>query len=493
MMNKFCSIVVSFTSSLMIILVFAVITGIVFQTSYAQTNNNDDVTINEQVTLSDDLANNPLAQDILRKIEQTKKWIIELEQRNYEQLEKQRELEEKRQQSLVILNQDLKEWENLWDYYSPKNSYERFVEKIPDSQVQEVFWDQFEFKEQKVKAGRDALKKVKADGGSLQDARQAYLVAAETKRIELIEANSQFNVRHNLAYYNQQILFDRQGQFVDSPVTGEQLRKYYEDFRTNPAYLDANPDDETSWEEMSRTTQNTECREGQIVVHRFHADDYVCITMETAEMWIQHGMGEITGDSVDVNTQDIQSVTPLTRCNDGFTVVYSNKTEKYSCVLEDTADKWIKQGIAEVPNPEEYIMKSIERKETLLEIEEINQQIREIQNELEDEKTALKKQYDIKYDELLSESKDTEKSAIQEYNEDSDAPKEELSKMINSIREKYESDKEEVLKDKIKDTQKLEREYKSKMSEFAQNYDDHPYIQVISDSGKTRYEAVAKE
>jgi len=289
-MGKFIPIVASFASGLMVILVFAVALGMTVQTSNAQTSNYD-VPVNEQVTLSEDLTNNPLAQDILKKIEQTKKWIAELEERDYEQLEKQRELEEKRRQSLEKLNQDLREWEILWDYYSPRNSYERFVDKIPDSQVQEVFWDQFEFKEQKVKAGRDALKKVIADGGSLRDARQAYLAAAETKRIELIEANSQFNVRHNLAYYNQQILFDREGQIVDSPVTGEQLRKYYEDFRTNPAYLDANPDDVTSWEEMQRTNENTECSEGQIVVHRFHADDYVCVTMETAEMWIRHGMG----------------------------------------------------------------------------------------------------------------------------------------------------------------------------------------------------------
>ena len=477
----------------MSILVFVVVSGIIIQTSYAQTNNNEDVTVNEQVTLSDDLANNPLAQDILRKIEETKKWIVELEQRNYEQLEKQRELEEKRQQSLTKLNQDLKEWENLWDYYSPRNSYERFVDKIPNSQVQEVFWDQFEFKEQKVKAGRDALKKVIANGGSLRDARQAYLVAAETKRIELIEANSQFNVQHNLAYYNQQILFDREGQFVDSPVTGEQLRKYYEDFRTNPSYLEVNPDDIASWEEFGRTNQDTECRDGQVVVHRFHADDYVCVTMETAEMWIQHGMGEIIGDSQGNNTRDNQSVTPLTRCDDGFKVVYNNETEKYSCILEDTADKWIEQGIAEFPNPEEYIMKSIERKETHLEIEEINQQIREIQNELEDEKIALKKQYDTKYDELLSESKETEKDAIKDYKKDSEASKEELSEMINSIRNQYESDKEDVLKDKIKDAKKLEREHKSEIIQFAQSYDENPYIQIILKSGKTGYEAVTRE
>ena len=45
----------------------------------------------------------------------------------------------------------------------------------------------------------------------------------------------------------------------------------------------------------------------------------------------------------------------------------------------------------------------------------------------------------------------------------------------------------------IKDTKKLERGFKNKMTEFAQNYDDHLYIQVIIDSGNTGYEAVARE
>jgi hypothetical protein len=228
-------------------------------------------------------------------------------------------------------------------------------------------------------------------------------------------------------------------------------------------------------------------------VHRFHANDYVCVTIETAEMWIRHGMGEITGDSGNVNSRDDQSVNPLTRCDEGFRVVYNNDTEKYSCVLEDTADKWVEQGIAKFPNPEEYIMKSIERKEILLEIEEINQQIVEIQKVLEDEKSALKKHYDVKYDELLSKSRDAEKEAINTYNKDSEASKEELSKMINSIRNQYEYDKEGMLKDKINDTKKLEKEHKNRMAEFAQNYDEHPYIQVILNSGNTGYEVIARE
>ena len=38
----------------------------------------------EQITFSRDLQNNPIAQDILKKIEQTKKMIEELKQKEYE-------------------------------------------------------------------------------------------------------------------------------------------------------------------------------------------------------------------------------------------------------------------------------------------------------------------------------------------------------------------------------------------------------------------------
>ena len=89
MMSKFDPIMVAVAFGLMVILVFAVTFGIAVQTSHAQTGN-DKITANQQVTLSDDLANNPLAQDILKKIEQTKKWIVELEERNYQQLGKRK-------------------------------------------------------------------------------------------------------------------------------------------------------------------------------------------------------------------------------------------------------------------------------------------------------------------------------------------------------------------------------------------------------------------
>jgi len=446
-----------------------------------------DVQTGKQVTLSDDLANNPVAQDILKKIEQTKQWIAELEQRDYEKLAAQKELEAKRAEALEKLNQDLAEWEQLWEYYSPRNSFERFVDGIAVSEVKDVFWDQFEFHELKVQAGRAALKEVIANGGSLQAARQAYLSAAETKRIELIEANSMFNVNHNLAYYNQQILFNREGQYVDTPVTGEQLRKYYEDYRTNPAYLAANPNDAVSWEELGQTSPDTDCREGYVVVYRFHAQDYVCVTTSTAEMWIRHGMGEIPG--MDSSGTQEKSVTPLTKCDEGFVIVQTTETGKYSCVMDETAQKWIQDGVASIPNPEDYIMKRIESKEATLKIQDINQKIREFGLEFQQKQADLKIEFDKKYADALEQSKQDEKKATKDYNERPGMSKEELSTKIMSIRKNHESTQDDILQEKTDAMNRLENSYRLQVKNYVDGFQFEQDIKIVWNSAMANYEA----
>lgn len=457
----------------------------VSQNVYAQVDNENSETLDgPQVSLSGDLANNPVAQDILKKIEQTKKWIEDLEKRNYEELKKKEELDEKRRIALQSLSQDLEEWERLWEYYSPKNSFGRFVDKIPDPQVKEVFWDQFEFKEQKVKAGREAMKQVFANGGSLQQARLAYHTAAETKRIELIEANAQFNVKRQLAYYEQQILFDKEGQFINSTITGEKLRKYFEDYRTNPAYLEANPDDVTSWEEFGQTNADTQCREGYIVIYRFHANDYVCVTKETAEFWIRHGMGEILGQSNEESSSIVeQKVDPLTRCEEGMTVILNKEKNMYSCVFEETAQEWVDQGIAEYPDVEDFIRKSIEKKESFLLIDEINHQIRQIELQLEDEKSLLDEEYEKKFEALYVKSKEYERQITNDYNENSKMSKDELSQKIISLREQYEDDWEELESGKKNEKRDMERKFERMIENLVEEYDDEPLIKIVNKGG----------
>jgi len=402
----------------------------------------------EQTTLSGDLSNNPVAQDILKKIEQTKQWIADLEQREYEKIEAQKFLDERRSVALESLNQDLISWEDLWANYTSRNAFERFVDDKP-SGVQGVFWDQFEFKEMKVNAGREALKKVIADGGSLKDARNAYLKAAETKRIELIEANAQFNVKHNLAYYSQQLLFDIQGQFVNTTDTRGKLSQYYTDYRADPSYLAANPNDKISYESLGKTNLGTECRDGYVVVHRFHANDYACITKSTAEMWVQRGMGEIPSTQVSV---------------------FPN-------------DKLFGTG--------QNIQEAIKIRELGTTIYRINEQFQILSDEIDSQKYEMIKKYNQLYANEEKEARDTEMEIIKKHS--TKMTDKELTELIYAIRNKYKDSMEDILDDKVQSLEEFQKKFDEQALLVKRQYDGNSKIDIIWDSDIRSYQAVLKD
>ena len=128
-------------------------------------------------------------------------------------------------------------------------------------------------------------------GGTGKEAQTAYAKAAQMKISDLMAINALNNVKHNMAYYNQQILFEAEGQF-NYLKSGEFLQEYYQDYRVNPAYISANPKD-TSWKIIGQTNADTECRVEQVLVHRHHSNDYVCTTEATAEMWEKYDVGNM--------------------------------------------------------------------------------------------------------------------------------------------------------------------------------------------------------
>ncbi len=454
-------------------------------------NAQTDVETNEQTTLSGDLSNNPFAQDILEKIEQTKQWIADLEKREYEKTKAQQELDEKRAIALERLNQDLLEWENLWANYTSRAAFERFVEDKP-TQVQGVFWDQFEFKEMKVNAGRAALKEVIANGGTLSEARTAYHKAAETKRIELIEMNAQFNVKHNLAYYKEQLLFNSTGQLPLNPYTVSTLGEFYKDYRTNPGYLDANPNDKYAYDSLE-TNHDTECRPGYVLVHRLTNNDYACITESTAERWERHGIGKV----VDLKAviYDEASLTPTvptnpgTQCKDRHIVVYHFEAKAYGCVLESVANAWIEDDLAEIHELTQFILNKDKHKEIENQIYEINQEITVIYEDNILEQIQLKKKYDLMYldaDKLASQE---QKELLNKFYSDDEMNKDELSSSIMKVRENNESNKEKILEDKAQALEDLKMELHQKMQQMASEFEGNSEIKLVWNSNAEKYHA----
>jgi hypothetical protein len=474
--------------SLIMILALSLAIGPNIKSSNAQT---DSIESSGQTTLSGDLLNNPLAHDILEKIEQTKKWIADLEKREYERTQAQQELEEKRAVALERLNQDLLEWENLWSNYTSRAAFERFVEDKPP-QIQGVFWDQFEFKEMKVTAGREALKEVIANGGSLSEARAAYHKAAETKRIELIEMNAQFNVKHNLAYYNQQLLFNSTGQLPQNPFTQSQLADYYTDYRSDPEYLLANPNDKHAYESLE-TNPNTQCRDGYVVVHRLQTDDYACITESTAEMWEMRGMGKIVDSTIVIF--DEKSLTPSiktnpgTQCISGHTVVYHNEAEEYACVLDSTAETWIEEGTAEIHELTQFILDKDQQKKIENQVFELNQEINDLYDIHDLDQIQLKKKYDQIYKEADEFTKQEEKNLLVKFYSEDNMSKNELAIQIMQVRQNNESKKEQILEDKSQALEDLNTAMHKKMQKMTSEFNNNSNIKMNWNSDDSKYYA----
>lgn len=427
----------SLPAHVIIAIVSITLISFVTQDVLGQTQEN---TISGQTTLSGDLANNPVAQDILRKIEQTKQWIADLEKRDYEKTLAQKLLEEKRAVALERLNYDLEQWEILWNNYTSRAAFERFVDDKP-SEVQGVFWDQFEFKEMKVNAGRDALKQVIANGGTMREARDAYIKAAETKRIELIEANTQFNIKHNLAYYKEQLLFDIQGEFINSTGSLEKLSEFNSDYRNNPKYLAANPQDEFAREAL-QSALDAQCREGFELIHRFQQNDNVCVTEFSAQQWIRYGIGERPGIAEIINDAGLEN-------NDSITV----------------------EGKIEI----------------------INQKIREFDEDYQIQQNEIVKQYDIKYENVEIEAKRAEREMVAEYSANKTLTEKEISDKILLIRNQIGSEKDKVLEEKLEALDELRVEFDKNVLGLITAFEDRLGIKIIWNSNISSYEAVKQE
>lgn len=383
----------------------------------------------EQITISENLENNPVAQDILKKIEKSKRWITQLEQRNFEALEKQKELEEKRAESLQILEEKLKKWEELWEYYTFDKMLERALENSPAKDSDTIYDHPLKFTASKINAGRDALHKSILEGGGPEEARNAFVNAAKMTREEMLAANSIYNVLNSNAYYNQQILFSSDGNFDDS-VSGDQLRKYYQDYRTNPGYLQANPFDKISWEDLGKNDPDTECRQGHVLVYRTHADDYVCTTEYTAEMWVRHNMGNVVTDT-----------------------------------------------FLETKDP--FDVKKFQQDRIFEKVKNLNSKIQSMQKHYEKNLSDTKLKYDSLFVNMKSDQNDEEKMVIEKFNNDDFMSKETLSHQITNIREKYAQLKENVLDEKSRILEILENQHQTSMDNFVKNYGSDSEMKIV--------------
>ena len=306
--------------------------------------------------------------------------------------------------------------------------------------------------------------------------------------------NAQFNVKHNLAYYQEQLLFNSTGQIILNPFTQSQLGAYYSDYRSDPTYLLANPRDKYAAESM-KTTPETKCREGYIVVHRLQSDDYTCVTEQTAEMWERHGIGLIVDPTLVFDEYSLSprvKTNPGTLCVEGYIVVYHIKAGEYGCVLESTANQWIYDDIAEIHELTQFIIDKDQQKETDNKVFVLNQEIDNFYEIHTLDQIQLKKTYDQLYKDQDVIKKQDEKDLSLEFNASDDMTKKEFSDRIKEIRKSHEIKKEQILGDKAQALEDLDVEFHKKMQQMASEYDSNPEIKMIWNSDNSQFQASSR-
>ena len=435
-----------------------------FQVSFAQTT--------EQQVLSDNLLNDPLAQDLLKKIEQTKKMIADLEQKEFEKNQAQEHLQKMREMSLERLHQNLDEWERLWEKQSSRNAFESFVNKKPEY-VQGVFWDQFEFKEQKVNAGRIAMMQVLANGGTMNDAKEAYNKAASSKRVEIIEMNAQFNIKHNLASHAEQLIFDSTGQAHLSDVSYEKLANMYSDYRIQPNYILANQEKQDSGN--SNLTSDG-CSLGQVMVLRLASGNQSCVDESIAQKWIDSGIQGLKIVGMDLPESGLIT-NPATQCSTGQIVVYHIERQEYQCVLDADAKRMLAQKIVEIHTLIDYINSKDDLKKYDDTIYDLNQEIQQITDDYDLKIKMIKTEIGTLIDQEKKEIRQHISEIVSKYR-DGTITKDEVSEEISKI-ENNSKYIQNQLSNKLQETlDDLESEYKENLKTAVLGYENNSDINI---------------
>ncbi len=230
--------------------------------------------------------------------------------------------------------------------------------------------------------------------------------------------NSQFNVKHNLADYTEQEMFNSTGQIHLSPATQTKLANFYSDYKSQPSYILANSDETNILE----TNSNTQCKEG-------------------------------------------------------YQIVYHIATSEYQCVLESDAKQMIEQNIAENHALIDYVTNKDKLKVYDNTIYEINQKIQRIIEEYSLKNKAIESKYskNLENEDLLTEQRIQE--TINKY-KTGNLSKEDVGKQILKIDKTNEDIKEKILKEKLDEVNILESEQKNAILKAVKGYENNSDINV---------------
>ncbi|MBI2005943.1 MAG: hypothetical protein HYS75_01475 [Nitrosopumilales archaeon] len=197
----------------------SVITAIVtvltlFATSFAVSDAFGQEQVSEFTVIEgEEIKSNPVAQQILQKIEESKRIMAEMLAGKPVLTEQQKLVEEQRRIVKERLEADLKRMDKDYESYTPRNSFAKFVSSV-DPNFHDLYWDQFNYMDEKIKIARIAKQLALADSATYEEAQAEYIKYASLTRVEMVKLVQDLNVKHGFADQRMQNIFDEYGKLV---------------------------------------------------------------------------------------------------------------------------------------------------------------------------------------------------------------------------------------------------------------------------------------
>ena len=161
------------------------------------------------IKASDAIKNDPAAMKILNNIAIFKQQYAAQQAKQDLQNQQQQLIDQQRKLANDYLQADLAKSSSQNDAQQA-SAYAGFVSKV-DTSAQGVFLDEFAYMQAKVAQAKLAMNQVLQNGGSRDEALNAYYNGAAIQKTELVSVNKDINVKYHLADATTQDLFNKDG------------------------------------------------------------------------------------------------------------------------------------------------------------------------------------------------------------------------------------------------------------------------------------------
>ena len=187
-------------SSLAILTLFSTMYGITY--AFAD-NENDFVSITPN-----GIEDNPAFAKILENIEKSRQNFSDIQQK----LDQEKFVDEQRTIAMNILDRELEQmFEDNKDYTSVA-AFNNFLKKISDDNTKYIFQGLFDYQQEKISSAKIVMNDVLRNGGSLQEARNAYHDALQIPRSDMIKLVKNLNIQSGFSNPEIQKHFDENGK-----------------------------------------------------------------------------------------------------------------------------------------------------------------------------------------------------------------------------------------------------------------------------------------